>query len=100
MIGASIQTRDNAYRAHLASGKLQDQEQKIMRVFHACGNEGRDFSIAEMADVTGIKEGTVSARFNRLKKLGYLEEAAPRYHAFSTVRVTPLRLPQKQRELF
>ena len=95
----ATETRNAAFYAHRDSGALSKQEQTIMLVFHRVG-PARDWTLAELADVTGIPVHTVSARVNALKRIGFLEESTPRHHAYSTVTVTPLRLPVMQKELF
>lgn len=97
---SAVLTRDTAYFAHRDSGAMGQQEQAVLRVFHQVGHEGMDFTLNELGAILGLPASTISARVNALKKAGYLEEGTPRHHRFSRVRVTPLRLPRLQRELF
>ena len=95
----ATETRNAAFYAHRDSGALSKQERTIMLVFHRVGPP-RDWTLAELADVTGIPVHTVSARVNALKNAGFLEESTPRRHAYSAKTVTPLRLRRVQTELF
>lgn len=96
----SQSTRNEAFYAHRDSGAMGDQERAVMHVFHAVGNEGKDFTLGELAAILSLPTSTVSARVNALKKTGFLVESTPRHHKFSHVRVTPLKLPAKQGSLF
>lgn len=100
----SEQTRNESFRAHRDSGLLGDQERAVMHVFNQPGNEGRDFTLKELGAILSLPDSTVSARVNTLKKIGLLEEClTPRFHRLPgnwRTRVTPLRIPGGQRELF
>ena len=96
---SSQSTRNGAYFQHRDNGAMGEQEALVMRVFHQVGNEGKDFSLNELGAILGLPASTVSARVNQLKARGFLIEGTPRKHAFSRVRITPLRLPFRQQEL-
>lgn len=99
MIGASIQTRNEAFRAHRDSGRLGEQQQRVMRLFHSM-DAARDYSSKEVAEALHIERSSAVARLNELEALGYLEWAEPRLCSYTQRRVTPLRLAKSQRELF
>ena len=99
----TLSTRNDAFFAHRDSGCLGEQERAVMKVLHASGNEGKDFTLNELGAILGLPASTISARVNQLKKLGYLEESTPRFHRLPgnwRTRVTPVRLPAIQRTLF
>ena len=85
-------TRNVAYLEHRDSGELGAQQRTIMRFFHCPGREERDYSLNEIAQLTGIRLSSVSGRVNELKKLGYLEEALVRRDKITGRSVTPLRV--------
>ena len=99
MIGASIQTRNESFRQHRESGRLGEQQQRVMRLFHSM-DAARDYSSKEVAEALHIERSSAVARLNELEALGYLEWAEPRLCRFTGRKVTPLRLPKPQRELF
>jgi len=100
----SQQARNEAFFAHRDSGAMGDQEQAVLRVFHAVGNEGRDFTLNELGAILGLPASTISARVNTLKKTGFLVECDyRRFHNLPgnwRTKVTPIKLPAKQGTLF
>lgn len=95
----SLATRDDSFHAHRDSGKLGDQQQRVMREFHRIGAPP-DYSSKEMAEALHIERSSCCARLNELERLGYLEWGTPRLCRYTGKRITPLRLPTIQRELF
>lgn len=77
------------------SGRLGRQQQTILDQVQP----GRNYSLRELAVVTGLEINAVSGRVNDLKKLGLLEEAPARKCSITGRTVHPVRLPAKQGEL-
>lgn len=63
------------YREHRDSGKLGEQQRKIMIFFHLKGGE---HTRSEIAQQTGMRLSSVCGRVNELVELGYLEDTERR----------------------
>ena len=92
-------TRNENFHSHRDSGRLGDQQQKIMLAFHYPGAPS-DMSLNEISERTKIRLSSVSGRVNELKALGYLEERTPRKDSVTHRTVTPVGLARAQHELF
>ena len=90
----STATRDDAYFAHRDSGRLGTQQQKVMdRIEASNRRHGRhDFSLREIAAITGMEINAVSGRVNELKRIGLLVEAAPRKCRVTGRTITPVEV--------
>lgn len=73
-------TSTDAYHAIKSSGKMTDQQQKIMEsIDRSCEKFGpHDFSLQEISANTKMPINVVSGRVNELKEIGVLVECAKR----------------------
>lgn len=85
-------TRDESFFSHRDSGRLGAQQQQIMdRIGSSNIRHGRhDFSLREIAAITGMEINAVSGRVNELKRIGLLVEAVPRKCRVSGRTITPV----------
>jgi DNA-binding IclR family transcriptional regulator len=91
-------TSRDAYDEHLESGKLGEQQRKLMLWFHTHG--GR-YTRAEIASTTGMRLSSVCGRVNELIQLGYLEEGDRRKCIVTGRSAHPvgIRRPREQKQL-
>lgn len=78
------------------TGRLGKQQQTILGKVQA----GRDYSLRELAALSGLEINAVSGRVNDLKKLNLLVEGEKRSCTVTGKTITPVKLPAKQGELF
>lgn len=96
---SSLQTRNESFYQHRDSGRLGEQQQRIMRLFHSIGARP-DYSSKEVSEALHIERSSAVARLNELEAMGWLQWGAPRRCSITGKRITPLQLPKGQRELF
>lgn len=89
---SSIET----FRSIQQDGTLTRQQAVIMSVILP----GREFSLQELAYLTGIQINGVSGRVNELKTAGRLIHAPERKCSITGRTVHPVRLPVRQQSLF
>lgn len=85
-------SRDN-YREHRDSGKLGEQQRKLMVWFHV---EQGEHTRSEIALATGMRLSSVCGRINELIALGYLTEAARRPCMVTGKSAHPVKIPPRQ----
>lgn len=85
-----------AYQDMRDTGRLGKQQQTILGKVQA----GRDYSLRELAALSGLEINAVSGRVNDLKKLNLLVEGEKRACTVTGKTITPVKLPAKQGELF
>lgn len=81
-------TSQAAYHAHKSSGKLGTQLQQILDAFQ----EGNDYSLQEITQITGIGINAVSGGANNLKKKGLIEVVRQRPCSVTGNTIGALRL--------
>jgi DNA-binding MarR family transcriptional regulator len=86
-----------SFREHRDSGLMSDQQRRVMLALHR--SPGRDWSLSELRDATGIEKSTLSARVNELCEMRYLERVEQRPCSVSGKTVRPFRIRQAQAEL-
>lgn len=90
----ATQTRNQAFFQHRNSGKLGEQQKRIMRAIHESNaRHGKhDHSLREICALTGLPVNAVSGRVNELKKEPHklLKEAPQRNCRVTGHRVTPV----------
>lgn len=94
----AIATRNENFFRHRDSGKLGEQQTRIMLAVHA--QPKRTWSLRELSRATGLEINAVSGRVNELKRIGYLEECPARSCSVSGRTITPVRATCGQKELF
>ncbi len=77
------------YHDHVVRNLARGQYDTILSVMR----EGRDYSLTELAMMTGIDKSTVSARINELRSAKRIEKAPKRKCSVTGIRITPSRLP-------
>jgi hypothetical protein len=68
-------TSADAFHEHRDSGRLGEQQRRLMLWFH---QHGGAHTRAELSQATGLRLSSVCGRVNELVALGYLEEGARR----------------------
>lgn len=98
MTSAAIQTRNANYFAHRDGGRLSTQQQTIMDRIAASNRQHgpHNFSLREIAAITGLEINAVSGRVNELKGVGLLVEDTPRACRVSGNKITPVKVPEQQ----
>jgi predicted transcriptional regulator len=95
---AAVETSINAFRAHRAAGKSQQQRERIIAFI---SENGGDWSIGELAWALNLEKSTVSARVNEaLYETQELIARPKRVDRESGVMIRPVTLPYKQGMLF
>lgn len=89
------QTSLDAYEGLIKSGKLGKQEATILS-FMAMG---RDYSVKELCELTGLEVNAVSGRVSDLKKKQMLEEGERRPCEVTGNSIKPVRLVDSQQKL-
>lgn len=89
------QTSLDAYEDLIKSGKLGKQEATILS-FMA---KGRDYSVKELCELTGLEVNAVSGRVAGLKKKLMVEEGERRPCAVTGNSIKPVRLVDAQKQL-
>ncbi len=84
------------YREHRDSGKLGEQQRRVMLFFHMRGGE---HTRSELAEKIPMRLSSVCGRVNELIALGYLDEAARRQCRVTGKSAHPVRLPPRQLSL-
>lgn len=84
-----------AYDELRDSGKVGKQAQTILN--HVLPRE--DYSLQELARITGIAINAISGRCNDLKKLGLLVEGEKRPCSVTGRNIHPVKLPAEQLDL-
>lgn len=97
---SAAETRNAAYCELRDSGKLGARQRQIMLALHAAS--ARDFSLQEIAALTGLPINVVSGRVFELKNMQppYLIEGAKRKCSCTGRTVTPVAIYRGQMELF
>lgn len=98
-MSAQLTTRNESFYQHRDAGRLGDQQQRIMRIFHSVGAKP-DYSSKEVSEILRIERSAAVARLNELEKIGYLEWGTPRKCSITGKTITPLQLPRGQQDLF
>lgn len=68
------ETSRNAYREHQAAGHVTSSQNAVLSAMQ----HGRDYSLSELAKMTGIEKSSVSGRINELKNSGKVVESRKR----------------------
>lgn len=89
-------TSRSAYSELRSTGRLGKQQQTILEKVQA----GRDYSLRELAALTGLEINAISGRVNDLKKLNLLVEGEKRTCTVTGKTITPVKLPMAQECLF
>lgn len=91
---SAVDTRNQAFFQHRNSGKLGEQQKRIMRAIHESNaRHGKhDHSLREICALTGLPVNAVSGRVNELKRDPHnlLKEAEPRACRVTGRRITPV----------
>lgn len=92
---SAVQTRNDAYFDHRDSGRMGAQQQLILnRIAASNAKYGpHDFSLREIAALTGLDINAVSGRCNDLKKAGLLVESEKRSCRVTGRTITPVKVP-------
>lgn len=90
------ETSLSAYNALKESGSMGKQCQTIMAYIE----RGTDYSLQELCKITGYPINVISGRCNDLKKTGSLVHGFKRKCRITGRTINPVKLPQKQEELF
>ena len=88
----------DAYTEHRDSGRLGEQQRRLMEWLHL--NPGQ-YTRSELAKRTGIRLSSICGRVNELIELGYLEEAERRRCTETGRSAHPvrIRLPKQPQQL-
>lgn len=96
MLKNMLDTSLDAYSELKSSGKCGRQVDFILSKLE----HGRDYTLREIQQLTGLEINAVSGRVNDSKKLGLLVHSANKRQCSITRKlVQPVRLPSKQLEL-
>lgn len=91
---STVETRNEAFFQHRNSGKLGEQQKRIMRAIHESNaRHGKhDHSLREICALTGLGVNAVSGRVNELKNEPHnlLVEAPQRKCRVTGHRITPV----------
>ena len=91
---STLETRNQAFHQHRNSGRLGEQQKRIMRAIHESNalHGKHDHSLREICAMTGLPVNAVSGRVNELKKEPHclLKEAPQRKCRVTGHRVTPV----------
>lgn len=82
-------TSIDAYDEHRESGRLGEQQRRLMEWLHL--NPG-EYTRSELAKRTGIRLSSICGRVNELIELGYLEEAGRRECSETGRSAHPIRI--------
>lgn len=94
---AVSETSIKAYRRLESTGAMSGQKGRVMSKIEP----GRDYSISEIMELTGLKVNAASGRVSDLvKKDKVLEHGPQRACRVTGSTITPVRLPSKQFSLF
>lgn len=83
-------TSIEAYREHMATGKLGDQAREIVE-FLALRTD-RDWSRAELSKAMGLRLSSVCGRVNELLHSGHVDAAPARACTVTGKKINPVRL--------
>ncbi|MFC3107374.1 hypothetical protein ACFQAT_10350 [Undibacterium arcticum] len=80
-------------------GRVQTISSDQQSLIVCCMAPNKDYSMQELAILTGLQTSTLSARLFELRKLGTVEHAAKRPCSISGVTIWPHKLASEQLEL-
>lgn len=86
---AAAETSIACYHDHVVRNLASGQYATILSVMRA----GRDYSLTELEELTGIRDSTLSARCNEMRAAGRIEKAPKRKCSVTGVTINPQRLP-------
>lgn len=86
---AAASTSIACYHDHVVRNLARGQYDTILSVMR----DGRDYSLTELEELTGIRNSTLSARCNEMRAAGRIEAGPKRKCSVTGIRITPSRLP-------
>ncbi len=86
---AAAETSIACYHDHVVRNLASGQYATILSVMRA----GRDYSLTELEELTGIRNSTLSARCNEMRAAGRIEQGPKRRCSLTRITITPVRLP-------
>jgi len=86
---AQAETAIDCWHGHVVPNLAHGQYETILSVMR----EGRDYSLTELAELTGMRNSTLAGRCHELRAAGRIEHGPKRRCSITRITIAPNRLP-------